>query len=214
MYATELTESNMRHKTPSRKNPPTSTLSEYSDSGGGFSQLDFYLKTNTLHHEAIQPEVSSSMLQQSNQPERPERKKNNKPSFVDRIRAKSQKSSNPTDNGKDNVGRKSPTLHDKNDNINDNGINGGRKILESPKANINTSINASSSSHQPLSSYRRRASFSESFHRGDGSEYEDGEDDTRVSDTYEDEEEEQGMYKKHTERKLVGKMRRHKSRNY
>ena len=211
MYATELTESNMQHKTPSRKNPPTSTLSEYSDSGGGFSQLDFYLKTNTLHHEAIQPEVSSSMLQQSNQPERPERKKNNKPSFVDRIRAKSQKSSNPTDNGKDNVGRKSPTLHDKNDNINDNGINGGRKILESPKANINTSINASSSSHQPLSSYRRRASFSESFHRGDGSEYEDGEDDTRVSDTYEDEEEEQGMYKKHTERKLVGKMRRHRS---
>ena len=75
MYATELTESNMQHKTPSRKNPPTSTLSKYSDSGGGFSQLDFYLKTNTLHHEAIQPEVSSSMLQQSNQPERPERKK-------------------------------------------------------------------------------------------------------------------------------------------
>ena len=82
------------------------------------------------------------MLQQSNQPERPERRENNKPSFVDRIRAKSQKSSNPTDNGKDKCWEKKSNFDDKNDNIDDNGINGGRKILESPKANINTSINA------------------------------------------------------------------------
>ncbi len=159
-----------------------------------FSQLDYYLKTHTLHHEMAQGEGSPRGGKQNKVVTSIQKRL----SFVDRIKAKSSKVSlassinNDRNNVKDvkdlelvNTTQERNALAIKTNSNTDDNNNGNsqRKILQSSRNSLRFSSKMSDVSYRPLSSHRRRASFhstSSSLSKITGEQLEE----ENVSDTY------------------------------